>query len=167
MTLRLRPPRSDDEEAFRAAHRSMAGEYVFAHDGVDDLPWDAYLAKLDARRRGLVDDDFVAATFLVADVGGEIVGRVSVRHELDERLAVEGGHIGYVVLPGHRRRGDATEMLRQALVVARAAGVDRALLTCDDDNVGSVTVIERCGGVLDGLGTNPRNGKPLRRYRID
>ena len=40
-------------------------------------------------------DGLVPATFLVADVDGVLVGRTSIRHELDEFLAREGGHIGY------------------------------------------------------------------------
>ncbi|MGI8445981.1 MAG: hypothetical protein ACR2MP_02105 [Streptosporangiaceae bacterium] len=34
----------------------------------------------------------------------------------------EGGYIGYCVLSGHRRRGYATGILRQSLVIARAHG---------------------------------------------
>ena len=63
--------------------------------------------------------------------------------------ASQGGHIGYAVRPAHRRRGYATEILRQSLIIARAVGVDRVLVTCDDTNVGSSAVIEACGGVLD------------------
>jgi predicted acetyltransferase len=57
----------------------------------------------------------------------------------------------------------ATELLRQSLVIARAHGVERVLVTCDDDNVGSATVIERCGGRLDPV-TPPSDGpgRPLR-----
>ena len=88
-------------------------------------------------------------TFLLAEVAQTVVGRVSVRHHLNDELIVEGGHIGYCVLAPYRRRGYATEMLRQGLVVARAAGVDRVLITCNQDNVASARVIARCGGQPD------------------
>jgi predicted acetyltransferase len=86
---------------------------------------------------------------------------VSVRHALNEALARVGGHIGYAVRPAHRRRGYATEMLRQSLVVARSVGVQRALVTCDDDNVASARTIERCGGVLQDLVRV--DGRPAKR----
>jgi predicted acetyltransferase len=109
----------------------------------------------------------VPSTFLVADVDGQFVGRVTIRHRLNEFLRVEGGHIGYNVLPGFRRRGHATEILRQALIVARSMGIDRVLVTTDDDNVGSIAVIESNGGKLDSVrpatGTMPAH----RLYWID
>ena len=40
------------------------------------------------------------------------------------------------------------------------------LVTCDDDNVGSATVIERCGGVLASKG-EASDGTRIRRYWID
>ena len=108
---------------------------------------DAYLKTLHEHRVGTSQQaGRVPATFLVADVGGEIVGRSSIRFALNEVLAREGGHIGYAVLPWHRRRGYATEILRQSLVIARAHGVGRVLVICDEDNAGSRTVIEACGG---------------------
>ena len=80
-------------------------------------------------------------------------------------MAAYGGHIGYVVLPSHRGRGHATEILRQSVERARAGGVDRVLLTCDDTNVASARVIERCGGALEAV-VPDEDGHPMRRYWI-
>ncbi len=109
-SLRLRPPRPDDERAVRAAQLELAAAaFEFAFGLTGNTPWTHVLAECD------------------------------------------------------RRRGYATEILRQSLIVARAFGVDAALLTCDDGNVASATVIERCGGVRD----PDRPGEPpFRRYWI-
>ncbi len=80
---------------------------------------------------------------------------------------MEGGHIGYCVRPGFRRRGYATEILRQAVIVARSIGIDRVLVTCDDDNAASIAVIESNGGKLDGVRPATDQGPPHRRYWID
>jgi predicted acetyltransferase len=39
--------------------------------------------------------------------------------------------------------------LRAVLPNARALGLDRVLVTCDDENLASARTIERCGGVLE------------------
>jgi len=91
----------------------------------------------------------VPATFLLAEVDGAIVGRVSIRHELNDYLERFGGHIGYAVRPAHRRRGYGRAILRQSLDVARSVGLSRVLLTCDDTNAASVRIIESCGGLLE------------------
>jgi len=167
--LRLRELGPGDEAEFRAAHRAMrADDFDFGLGLHPDLPWADYLAELADQRAGRdLREGLVPATFLVADVDGRIVGRTSIRHRLNDALARYGGHIGYGVLPEHRRRGHATAILRASLLLARDLGITSALVTCDDDNTGSRTVIERCGGVLvevvPGLGSG---GRPLRHYRV-
>lgn len=167
--LRLRPPRPDDEAAFLAGHEQMAAEdFTFGLQLDPDMAWQDYLRRLADSSVGLnLPEGWVGATFLVADIDGQIVGRVSIRHELNEFLRTEGGHIGYCVLPAHRRRGYATEILRQALIVARSLGIDRVLITCDDDNAGSIRVIESCGGKLDSVRPAKPGTPALRRYWID
>lgn len=58
------------------------------------------------------------------------------------------GHIGYAVVPWKRRRGYATEALRQLLPLARAEGLSYVEVTTDPDNIVSRRVIEANGGVL-------------------
>jgi predicted acetyltransferase len=171
VNLRLRPLRVDDEAVVRVAQRELAADgFNFVFGPPAGQSWADYLTELEDQRRGRrVPAGRVESTFLVADVGGEVVGRSSLRHDLNEQLRLDGGHVGYGVRPAHRRRGYATEILRQSLVILRAIGVDRVLVTCDDDNIGSAAVIERCGGVLEDVvpASSTRNGKPIRRYWID
>lgn len=90
----------------------------------------------------------------------EFVGYLALRHDLTPWLLEEGGHIGYAVRPSRRREGHATRALVLALPEAAALGLDRVLLTADEDNLGSQQVILAAGGVYE----DTRNGK--RRYWI-
>ncbi len=167
--IRLRPLRYQDEDAALAAHEALTRDgFAFLIDYVPGEPWGTYLGRMRDQSRGLgLAADRVPATFLAACAGDLLVGRISVRHELNDYLAAYGGHIGYGVVPEHRRRGHATAMLGQGLIVARSLGVERVLVTCDDDNAASARVIEKCGGILDSVLDQPGSGVPKRRYWID
>jgi len=127
-----------------------------------------YLEVLAEQERGEnLPANHVPSTFLFAFAGTSIVGRVAIRHSLNPDLERVGGHIGYVVVPEHRRRGYATEILRQSLRIARQKlGLTRVLVTCDDDNVGSIKTIENNGGVLENIVSGPGGDSPMRRYWI-
>jgi predicted acetyltransferase len=169
--LTLRWPREDEEDEFLRAHQATSPEVpTFLHYYEEGLPFRRYLEVLAERSRGigLPSADHVPSTLLFAFVGDRIVGRTTIRHRLNAFLEREGGHIGYVVVPEFRRRGYATEMLRLALPIAREkSGATRILVTCDDDNVGSIRTIEKNGGVLENTVTTPDVGKRIRRYWID
>ena len=108
----------------------------------------------------------VTSTLYVAVRAGDgrIVGMIDLRHRLNDFLAKIGGHIGYSVRPDERRKGYAKTMLRLVLNEARERGIDRALVTCDDDNIGSARTIEANGGVLECVAQH--DGETIRRYWI-
>ena len=83
-------------------------------------------------------------------VSGEVyLGSLAIRHQLTRELRRDGGHIGYNVVPEHRRQGHATAMLAGALILCRPFGLTKVLVTCDDTNIASRRVIEANGGVLE------------------
>jgi predicted acetyltransferase len=92
---------------------------------------------------------WVPSTTLWWVSGHEYLGRLAIRHRLTPRLLELGGHIGYDVRPSARRRGHATAMLAAALPWAAKLGIDRVLVTCDEDNTGSRKVIEANGGEFE------------------
>jgi predicted acetyltransferase len=134
---------------------------------LDDF--EAYLAKLEAQRDPVrLPPGWVPNTELwVEDGAGEIVACVRLRLQLTPALEVEGGHIGYDVRPSFRRQGFGTAALRLVLPEARRLGLLRVRLTVDADNLASVRVIERNGGILSGQAVSERTGKLICQYWLD
>jgi predicted acetyltransferase len=166
--LELRLPRPSEEAEFLRAHRATTPDVPnFLHYYEEGMPFARYLETLEQHARGEhIPPGHVPSTFLFAFDGPSIVGRGSIRHELNDFLLLVGGHIGYTVVPEFRRRGYATEILRQLLTIARERlGLARVLVTCDEDNVGSIRTIEKNGGVLENVVTG-LDGTPKRRYWI-
>lgn len=142
--------------------------WEFALGWAQEESFETYIQKNERWARGEdLPPTYVRAGFYVGVVDGKIVGRVSIRFQLNDFLAKVGGHIGYGVRPSQRRKGYATRMLELALPIARQHGVTRALLTTDLNNVASCKVIERCGGVFESIFDHPEYGKPKRRFWID
>jgi predicted acetyltransferase len=145
---------------FRAEGRGDPADHTMIGSDIREFweSWttapDEFGSYVDQLRAQALEDSprpagFVPCTTLWWAEGDEFLGRVAVRHRLTPQLNEFGGHIGYDVRPSARRRGHATEMLREVLPVARGLGITSALVMCDVDNVASRKVIESNGGVLE------------------
>jgi predicted acetyltransferase len=77
------------------------------------------------------------------------IGLLTIRPQINEQYLHSGGHIGYVIRPSKRRSGYGTAILRLGLDIARARGLQRVLLTCDETNIASRKIIEANGGQLE------------------
>lgn len=123
---------------------------------------------LDNNSKGVnIPEGRVPDSMLYAFLDGRIVGRISIRHELNDFLFSEGGNIGYSVATKYQNRGIATKMLEHALVFCKEKlGLAEVLITCDDENVGSYKVIEKCGGKLESKNISNDGSKIKRRYWI-
>ena len=67
------------------------------------------------------------------------------------------GHVGYAVVPWKRNRGYARQALGLLLPIARGVGLQRLLISCDEDNLPSRRVIESNGGVPAGETPHPQH----------
>ena len=84
----------------------------------------------------------ITDTFFAIDDQDRIVGIIDLRHTLNDFLK-DLGHCGYSVRPSERRKGFATEMLRQLLEAAKKAGMNELYLSVEKKNEPSVKTITR------------------------
>lgn len=104
-------------------------------------------------------------TYWALNQNQEIVGVVNIRPHLTERLLQGPGHIGYGVSPSHRRRGYATEILKQSLRLLYTMGTSKAMLSTSLDNEASAKTILANGGVFTRKGMH--KGQPIKVYWIN
>lgn len=96
-----------------------------------------------------------------------LLGLIQIRLKLKGYLVDFGGHIGYCVRPSERRKGYAKTMLKAALDICRKEGLEKVLVTCLEDNIGSAKTIESCGGVFEKIVYDDVNYKAnMKRYWI-
>lgn len=136
------------------------------HALLQSKSFDEFLAKLKEREEGVdLEEGRVPQTELWLVDKGEFIGLIKIRHRLNDILLKRGGHIGYMIRPSKRKMNYGNKILAMALPVAKSLGIDRALLTCKDTNIGSAKIIENSGGILENKITD--GGERIRRYWID
>jgi len=107
--------------------------------------------------------------WIVTDTG-DFAGSIGFRWQPGTAALPEWvpGHIGYSVVPWHRRAGHATAALALLLVQARVHGLAHVDLTTEADNLPSQRVIIANHGTLVESVTNPdaHGGAETLRFRI-
>lgn len=148
-----------------------SGESMDGTDGLRNIGDPAYWIQHceDCKDPEKVPEGLVTATqyIYVREEDRKIVGMIQIRHYFNDYLEKYGGHIGYSVAPSERRKGYATMMLSAVLPECRKLGLDRVLVTCDEDNEGSRRTILNNGGLYDGTVYEPDEKVRLLRYWID
>jgi len=168
--VRLALPSREYLPSYLRAIKEYEKQKVDTYDFVDPRRCDIIKRADDFRNGRNLPEGWVSATSLWLVIGHEYIGEVSIRHALTDLLLRFGGHIGYAVRYSLWGKGYGTKMLAMALEYAKEViGLQSVLITCNDDNGGSIRVIERNGGILQDKITNRVDGeeRTTRRYWID
>ena len=79
-------------------------------------------------------------------VNGYPVGFICLRTKIDDNWLKWSGNFYYQIRTTERRKGYATEILRQICLVAKEHGLKQLQLSVEKDNVASIKTIEKNGG---------------------
>lgn len=173
MKITLKSPDITDKEAaldyIREHHEH--GEPRTHGDGRLNKMYPDYEGWLDFLESELHEETLepgrvINSTYFGVDENGRILGMANIRHYMNEELLKVSGHIGAGVRPTARNKGVASVMCRIALERCKDLGIDRALITCNNDNHASRAVILKNGGVLENEFLED-NGNTVERYWID
>ena len=170
MTSRLvRPSRRYRDSFLEASDEFSPDEDTLVYErerATSDF--DSFVSSVEEWSRGRdLPRGWVASSTLWLVDDDEYIGSVNIRHELTDWLLRFGGHIGYAIRPSRRRQGYGKLICRLALDEARSIGLERVLITCDADNIGSRKIIEANGGVFEDEAQEHDRVVPKRRYWID
>ena len=145
-------------------YKKEVEEYLqeFLNNGENEIAGDAGLDRIKDFDKWLekvqndlsidtIDKNRIPATkyLTIRKSDKKIVGNLQIRHLLNEKLLNYGGHIGDSIRPSERRKGYATEQIRLALKKCKELGIDRVLMDCDKNNIGSAKAIQNNGGILE------------------
>ena len=152
MKIELRPLRPRETKAVYDLFQSLPREengfenYAFGLSEAEFAEW--VKEQIDSSKGIGLKEGYVPQTSFILFVDGVPVGRSKLRHRLTPALEKNGGHIGYGIAPEFRGKGYANIILTETLKRAKAMGMDKVLLTINDDNAPSWKTAERNGGVL-------------------
>ena len=158
------------EESFLEALREARDQSEVPHRDYEELSKDFnrfVRGLLDKEDRSRVGPGRVPESVYWLVEGDSYIGRLSLRHELNDHLRQIGGHIGYDIRPAFRRKGYGRQIVELGLEKARELGLPRVLLTCDFDNVASRKIIEHHGGVLEDQAEVEGHPVSILRYWIE
>ncbi len=152
MNISLKFPTIDDKEAWldyveeykkTNPESSLAG-FLKTYD------YELWLNNVIDEHNGVVKQGRVAASVYFIMEGTNIIGHISIRHNLlTEELIKYGGHIGYGIRPSKRNKGYGKETLKLGLLKCQDLAIDKVMLACKSNNLSMIKIIEENDAVFD------------------
>jgi len=161
-------PRLEYASSYGAYIHELGNEerYPFPLD-FDHGDFPALLTRLNDFANGInIPADFVPATTYWLVQGGELVGVSNLRHYLNDRIRLHGGHIGLGIRPSYRGRGLGNLLLALTIREAQRKGITQIHVHCNKNNIASARMIARNGGVLDSEVSEAGSEDIIQRYHV-
>ena len=159
------------KEAYLLALKEVELGHIHKHDlmflNPDEV--DVVQKAKDSLDEKKLKPGYVKSYKFMAIDNDKLIGIISIREHLTDKLLTFAGHIGYAINPKYWGLGYGKEMLKLALEEHKdLIEEDKILITCDDDNIGSYKIIEANGGILENKVENEEDGEIFltRRYWI-
>lgn len=153
--VKLKELELEDEDVFVSfckKYQEECGNEVIPYSmNPKNLPFKEFYQDINrCKSLETLPEGFVLAKYyLIWNENNEIVGGINIRYQDNDFILNYAGHIGYGIAPWERNKGYAKEALKQMLLIARELGLDKVLLTTDENNIASQHVILATGGVLE------------------
>lgn len=130
--------------------------------------FDEFLMQLkDSQEGNNLPDGYVpCSSFWLIDEKDEVVGVIRIRHIVNSDFLQMIGHIGYEIKSTHRKMGYGTNLLEFGLIEAKKIGLDVVLITCDNDNLASLRIIDKFNGEYKTSFIDPDTGKTVNQYEV-
>lgn len=145
------------------------GEMYKCINGISYEEWLARLKKMkDANYAKSINRCPSETFFLIRSEDNRIIGMINIRYNLNETMLKFGGHIGYGIRPTERRNGYNKINLYLGLIKAKEDfKLDKVMLDCSIDNLGSDNTIKALGGILERSEIDPSDNTLTNVYWID
>jgi predicted acetyltransferase len=154
MTAVLVLPSTKHKDSYLEAIQEFSARHLqeFEYKNIDVMKgnFSKYVEKLRGCSDGIgLPAGYVAHTEYWLVDGEKYIGRLDLRHKLNDHLREVGGNIGYDIRPSEREKGYGTQILKLGLEKAKELGLKKVLLTCTDGNTPSEKIIVKNGGVYE------------------
>ena len=166
--MQLIPPTIQYKQSWLEALQEFHKEQIDGFWNIPDKPknLDEYIQRtIDYSKGKNLPEWFVPNTTYWLIDHDTFIGHINIRHTINDTLKKEGGHIGYAIRPTEQQKGYGYTILTLALPKAKEIGIQKALITCYENNIASAKIIEKNGGIYQDTITFKDN--KVKRYWID
>lgn len=176
MILYLKEPTLEDkEQVIKMCNEFESSDDEYKFEGTSNIKYvlndsyEKYLEKCEADKNieSINPAWSNAVNYLLVDANNHIYGCSQFRYHILGELINVGGNFVYAIRPSERGKGYGTIQLKLLIEKAKEIGLEKVLVTCRENNIGSRKTMEKFIGKSDTLVPSIHDGIMEYRYWID